>query len=61
MTPARSLRARQKAMPVIGCLHVASPGPFSPYMDAFPPGANRNRLRRGTKPGDRVALGGGSA
>jgi putative tryptophan/tyrosine transport system substrate-binding protein len=28
-------RAQQKAMPVIGYLHVASAGPFAPYMDAF--------------------------
>jgi putative ABC transport system substrate-binding protein len=27
--------AQQKATPVIGCLHVGSPGPFAPYMDAF--------------------------
>ena len=35
LTGARTLRAQQKAMPVIGYLHVASPGPFAPYMDAF--------------------------
>jgi putative ABC transport system substrate-binding protein len=35
MTAPRALRAQQKAMPVIGCLHVGSAGPFAPYMDAF--------------------------
>jgi putative ABC transport system substrate-binding protein len=35
LTGARTLRAQQKATPVIGYLHVASPGPFAPYMDAF--------------------------
>lgn len=35
MTVAPSLRAQQKAMPVIGCLHAAAPGPFASYMDAF--------------------------
>jgi putative ABC transport system substrate-binding protein len=35
MTSSRGLRAQQKAMPVVGCLHSASPGPFTPYMEAF--------------------------
>ena len=35
MTAARALRARQKAMPVIGYLGGASPGPFAPFVDAF--------------------------
>jgi putative ABC transport system substrate-binding protein len=35
MPLARALRAQQRAMPVIGCLHAAAPGPFAPYMDAF--------------------------
>src|SRR5215813_13254562 len=36
MVAARPLRAQHhKAMPAIGCLHAASPGPFAPYMDAF--------------------------
>jgi putative ABC transport system substrate-binding protein len=35
ITAARALRAQQKSMPVIGCLHAAAPGPFAPYMDAF--------------------------
>ena len=29
------LRAQQKAMPVIGFLGVASPGPYAPYVIAF--------------------------
>ena len=35
MTAARALRAQQKAMPVIGLLGVASPGPYAPYVIAF--------------------------
>jgi putative tryptophan/tyrosine transport system substrate-binding protein len=35
MTAARGLRAQQKAMPVIGYLGGASPGPFAPFVDAF--------------------------
>ena len=35
MTSARGLRAQQKAMPVIGFLHGASPGFFAPYVTAF--------------------------
>jgi putative ABC transport system substrate-binding protein len=35
MTAARGLRAQQKAMPVIGYLGGASPGPFAPFADAF--------------------------
>src|SRR5262245_59583346 len=35
MTAARGLRAQQKAMPVIGYLNSASPGPAAPYMAAF--------------------------
>jgi putative ABC transport system substrate-binding protein len=38
MTAARALRAEQKAMPVIGFLHSASPGPFAPYVAAFQQG-----------------------
>jgi putative ABC transport system substrate-binding protein len=35
MTAARALRAQQKAMPVIGYLHYASPGPNAPNVAAF--------------------------
>jgi putative ABC transport system substrate-binding protein len=35
MTAARALRAQQKAMPVIGYLNSASPGPAGPYVAAF--------------------------
>ena len=35
MTAARALRAQQKAMPVIGYLGVAAPGPYDPRMAAF--------------------------
>src|SRR5947208_15394472 len=35
MTAARTLRAQQKAMPVIGFLTSGSPGPFAPYVAAF--------------------------
>ena len=35
MTAARALRAQQKAMPVIGFLGSASPGPYAPFLAAF--------------------------
>jgi ABC-type uncharacterized transport system substrate-binding protein len=35
MTAGRALRAQQKAMPVIGFLGNASPGPFAPFVAAF--------------------------
>jgi putative ABC transport system substrate-binding protein len=35
MTAASTLRAQQKAMPVIGFLGVASAGPYAPYVVAF--------------------------
>ena len=35
ITAARSLRAQQKAMPVIGLLASASPGPFAPFVAAL--------------------------
>jgi hypothetical protein len=35
LTAARSLHAQQKAMPVIGYLNSASPGPAAPYVAAF--------------------------
>ena len=51
MTAARALRAQQKAMPVGRLSPRCLTRPVSPYMDAFRR-AKRNRLRRGTKPGD---------
>jgi putative ABC transport system substrate-binding protein len=35
MTAAHALRAQQKAMPVIGFLGSASPGPLAPFVAAF--------------------------
>jgi putative ABC transport system substrate-binding protein len=35
MTAGRALRAQQKAMPVVGFLSSASPGPFAPFVAAF--------------------------
>jgi putative ABC transport system substrate-binding protein len=35
LTASHSLRAQQKAMPVIGWLSSASPGPFAPFVAAF--------------------------
>jgi putative ABC transport system substrate-binding protein len=35
MTAGRALRAQQKAMPVIGFLHSALPGPAAPSVAAF--------------------------
>jgi hypothetical protein len=53
MTAASGLRAQQKAMPVIGYLGGASPGPFGPFVAAF----RQGRLCRGTKSGNRVSVG----
>ena len=44
MPAAPALRAQQKAMPVIGCLHAAAPGPFASYMDAFRRGLDAGGL-----------------
>jgi putative tryptophan/tyrosine transport system substrate-binding protein len=35
MTAAGTVRAQQKAMPVIGFLGIASPGPYAPFVAAF--------------------------
>jgi putative tryptophan/tyrosine transport system substrate-binding protein len=35
MAAAHAVRAQQKAMPVIGFLGIASPGPFVPFAVAF--------------------------
>jgi putative ABC transport system substrate-binding protein len=41
MTTPRRLHAQQKAMPVIGFLGVASPGPYAPYVIAFREGLSQ--------------------
>ena len=35
VSASRGTRAQHKAMPVIGYLHSASPGPFLPYLETF--------------------------
>ena len=55
----RALRAQQKAMPVIGFLGSRLARPESGACGRVPPGAERDRLCRGTKRSDRVPLGGG--
>ena len=52
-------RAQQKAMPVIGYLRTSARPPRAAVFGRVPPGTERNRLRRGTKRGDRIPLGGG--
>jgi putative tryptophan/tyrosine transport system substrate-binding protein len=42
MTAARALHAQQKAMPVIGFLSSASPGPFAPFVAAFRQGLSES-------------------
>ena len=59
MTAAHALRAQQKAMPVIGFLSERLARPDCTVCGRVPPGTERNRLRRGTKRGDRIPLGGG--
>ena len=59
MTAARVAKAQQKAMPVVGYLNGTSPGPNATFLAAFRQGLSKNRLRRGTKRGDRISLGGG--
>ena len=56
---ARSLRAQQKAMPVIGFLGATSPGPSAAFLTAFQQGLSKPGLSR-EKRGDRIPLGGGS-
>jgi putative ABC transport system substrate-binding protein len=47
MAAPRAIRAQQKAMPVIGFLHFASPGPFALYVVAFRQGLSETRYVEG--------------
>ena len=42
-------RAQQPALPVIGFMNTASPGPFANLVAAFRQGVGGNRLRRGAE------------
>jgi putative ABC transport system substrate-binding protein len=52
MTAARTLRAQQKAMPVIGFLGADSPGPFAPLVATF----RRGLSETGCVEGQKVAI-----
>jgi len=47
MVATPSPRAQQKAMPVIGYLHIASPGPFAPFVAAFHQGLSESSYVEG--------------
>ena len=47
MSLAPAVRAQQKAMPVIGFLGLASPGPFAPFVAAFNKGLNEGGYTEG--------------
>ncbi len=51
-TVTRAVRAQQKALPVIGFLGAASPGPFAPYLAAF----HRGLRETGYVKGQNVAI-----
>jgi putative ABC transport system substrate-binding protein len=53
MTAARALHAQQKAMPVIGFLSAASPGPYAPFVAAFHQGLSET----GHVEGQNLAIG----
>jgi len=55
MTAARTLSAQQKAMPVIGYLNSASPGPAALYMAAFRQGLGETGYVEGQNLGSNTA------
>jgi putative ABC transport system substrate-binding protein len=59
MTAARTLRAQQKPMPVIGYLGSGLPGAFAPLAAAFQQGLSETGYVEGPKRSDRIPLGGG--
>ena len=46
LTVGRRLRAQQKAMPAVGYLHFASPGPFAPFVAVPPDGRSGRKVLR---------------